>query len=142
MNKIGPKCAGIAIFLLAGATMAQAPVYQPVGTVRQIMLGIVAPNADVLFKAPGAPPKDDKGWETVQGSALTLAETGNLLLLPGRAKDRGDWTKFSKSLIAQGSRALQAANAKDAKSLEDIDNDIDNVCETCHAKYLPKPAAQ
>jgi hypothetical protein len=127
------------ILILADSVVAQAPGFQPVGTVRQIMLGIVAPNSDVIFKVPSQAPKDDKEWKTVQDSALMLAETGNLLLLPGRAKDRGDWTKFSKALIDEGSKAFKAANAKDAKSLEDIGNDIDDVCETCHAKYLPKP---
>lgn len=131
--------AGLAVVFLAGASMAQAPEFQPVGTVRQIMLDIVAPTSDVIFKVPNQAPKNDKEWTAVQDSALTLAEVGNLLLLPGRAKDKGDWTKFSKSLIAQGAKAFRAANAKDAKSLEDIGNDIDDVCETCHAKYLPKP---
>lgn len=125
---------------MAGSTMAQAPGYQPVGTVRQIMLGIVAPSSDVLFKVPSQAPKDDKEWKTVQDNTLMLAEAGNLLLMPGRAKDTGDWTKFAKALIDQGSKAFKAANAKDAKSLEDIGNDVDQVCEDCHAKYLPKPA--
>jgi hypothetical protein len=130
---------GLMFLSLAAATMAQAPGFQPVGSVRQIMLGIVAPTSDVIFKVPNQAPKNDREWKTVQDSALTLAEVGNLLLVPGRAKDSGDWTKFAKSLIAQGSRAFKAANAKDAKSLEDIGNDIDQVCEDCHAKYLPKP---
>ena len=129
---------GILLFSMAAATMAQAPAYQPVGTVRQVMLDIVAPTSDVIFKVPSQAPKDDKEWKTVQDSALMLAETGNLLLLPGRATDNNDWTKFAKALIAQGSKAFKAANAKDAKSLEDIGNDVDQVCEDCHAKYLPK----
>lgn len=139
MKKSALNFAGVAVLCMAGATMAQAPGFQPVGTVRQIMLGIVAPSSDVIFKVANQAPKDDKEWKTVQDSALMLAETGNLLLMPGRAKDPGDWNKFSKSLIDQGSRAFKAANAKDAKALEDIGNDIDDVCETCHAKYLPKP---
>jgi hypothetical protein len=131
---------GFMLFSMAAATLAQAPVYQPVGTVRQVMLDIVAPTSDVIFKVPNQAPKDDKEWKTVQDSALMLAETGNLLLMPGRAKDSGDWTKFAKELTDQGSKAFKAANARDAKSLEDIGNDIDSVCEDCHAKYLQKPA--
>lgn len=123
---------------MAAATMAQAPAYQPVGTVRDLMLDIVAPTSDVIFKIPNQAPKDDKEWKNVQDSALMLAETGNLLLMPGRAKDNEDWTKFAKSLTDQGAKAFKATNAKDAKSLEDIGNDIDGVCEDCHAKYLPK----
>jgi hypothetical protein len=124
---------------LADSAVAQAPGFQPVGTVRQIMLGIVALISDVIFKLPTQARKDDKEWKAVQDSALMLAETGNLLLIPGLAKDQGDWAKFSKSLIDQGSKAFKAAHAKDAKSLENIGNDIDDVCEACRAKYLSKP---
>ena len=128
----------LALIFLSTPTMAQAPAFQAVGTVRQIMLGIVAPTSDVIFKVPNEAPKTDKEWKTVQDSALMLAEAGNLLLMPPRAKTNPDWAKFAQTLTAQGSRAFKAANAKDAKSLEDIGNDIDQVCEDCHAKYLPK----
>ena len=140
MKRCWAGLAGLMFAVMAAATMAEAPVFKPVGTVRQIMLGIVAPTSDVIFKVPNHAPQGDQEWKTVQDSALTLAEAGNLLLLPGRAKDSGDWVKFSKQLITQGAKAFQAANARDAKSLEGIGNDIDDVCETCHAKYLPKPA--
>jgi hypothetical protein len=121
--------------------MAQAPApgFQPVGTVHQIMLGIVAPASDVIFAVPNHAPQTDKEWTTVQNSALMLAEAGNLLMIPGRAKDNGDWMKYAKALTGAGSAAFKAANAKDAKALEDIGDKIDDTCETCHAKYLPKP---
>lgn len=138
MRKTSLVFVSLALVFLSTPMMAQAPAFQPVGTVRQIMLGIVAPSSDVIFKVPNEAPKNDKEWKTVQDSALMLAEAGNLLLMPGRAKANPDWTKFANTLTAQGSRALKAANAKDAKSLEDIGNDIDQVCEDCHAKYLPK----
>ena len=48
---------GLMFLLWRRATMAQAPVYQPVGTVRQIMLGIVAPKSDVIFKVPNQAPE-------------------------------------------------------------------------------------
>lgn len=130
---------GIAILLLAKAGSAQAPAFQPVGTVHQIMVGLVAPASDVIFAVPNHAPKDEKDWASVQNSALTLAEVGNLLMIPGRAKDNGNWMKFAKALVDTGSEAFKAANAKDAKALEGIGDKIDDTCETCHAKYLPKP---
>lgn len=126
------------LLLFAGATMGQVATFQPVGTVRQIMLGIVAPASDVIFKVPNEAPKDDKQWATVQNSALTLAETGNLLMLPGRAMDKGEWTKQAKALVATGAAAFKAANNKDVKALVEIGDKIDETCEACHAKYLPK----
>ena len=129
----------LAALSLAGATMAQAPGFQPVGTVHQVMVGMVAPASDVIFAVPNHAPKDDKEWASVQNSALILAEVGNLLMIPGRAKDSGDWMKFAKALRDAGSEAFKAANDKDAKALETIGDKIDDTCETCHAKYLPKP---
>jgi hypothetical protein len=130
---------GFFALLLAQTGSAQAPGFQPVGTVRQIMLGIVAPASDVIFAVPNHAPQNDKEWANVQTSALTLGEVGNLLMIPGRAKDNGDWMKYAKALVDAGSAAFKAANAKDAKALEDIGDKIDDTCETCHAKYLPKP---
>jgi len=126
-------------FLFAGAAMAQAPTFHPVGTVRQIMLGIVKPSSDVVFKFQFDPPKTEEEWATLQNNALNLAETGNLLLLPGRAKDKGEWAKHAAALVETGSQAFKAARAKDSKALEEIGNRIDDTCEACHAKYLPKP---
>lgn len=125
------------ILILAVGTMAQAPAFQPVGTIHQIMLGIVKPTSDVIFAVPGKAPKDDKEWETVQNSALMLAEAGNLLLIPGRAKDNGEWITDANALIKAGSDAFKAANAKDAKALETIGDNIEDTCEKCHGKYLP-----
>jgi hypothetical protein len=125
------------VFLLAGVAMAQAPTFQPVGSVRQVMLGIVKPTSDVVFKYQFDPPKTEEEWGTLQNNALNLAEAGNLLLLPGRVKDSGEWAKHAKALIDTGSQAFKAANAKDAKTLESVGDKIDEVCEGCHAIYLP-----
>ncbi len=139
MKTLGVTFAGFFILVMAAASSAQAPAFQAVGTVHQIMVGMVAPASDVIFAVPNHPPQSDKDWAAVQSSALTLAEVGNLLIIPGRAKDTGDWTKYAKALTDAGSAAFKAANAKDAKALEDIGDKIDDTCETCHAKYLPKP---
>lgn len=132
------KASAVVTLLFAGTAMAQAPTFQPVGTVRQVMLGIVKPTSDIVFKFQFDPPKTDEDWATLQNNALNLAEAGNLLLLPGRAKDKGDWTKNAQALVDTGSQAFKAANAKDAKALEKIGDKIDEVCESCHAIYLPK----
>jgi hypothetical protein len=134
------KMSGALLLTCAAAAVAQTPTFQPVGTVRQIMLGIVKPTSDVVFKFQFDPPKTDEEWATLQNNALSLAETGNLLLLPGRSKDKGEWEKNAKALVERGSLAFKAANAKDAKAIEAIGDKIDETCEACHAIYLPKAA--
>jgi hypothetical protein len=132
------RLSGLTILILAVGAMAQAPGFQPVGSVHQIMLGIVKPSSDVIFAVPAKAPKDDKEWETVQNNALMLAEAGNLLLIPGRAKDNGEWVTDANALIKAGSDAFKAANAKHAKALETIGDNIEDTCEKCHGKYLPQ----
>ena len=127
----------VMILLLASATMAEAPVYQPVGTTLQLMRAMVIPSSDVIFAVPGQAPKDDKEWASVQNSALMLAESGNLLMMTGRAKDNGEWIKDSKALVDAGAAAFKAANAKDVNKLTDLGDDILTACETCHKKYKP-----
>ena len=93
---------GLLALMLAQADSAQAPGFQTVGTVRQIMLGIVAPAADVMFKAPNRPPKDDDAWTIVQNSALTLAEAGNLLMIPARTS----WPNRRSSISSSSGRVF------------------------------------
>src|SRR5579862_7506 len=103
----------LSLLFLAQTGAAQAPTYEPVGTILQLMNGIIVPASNAVFKAPNDPPKDDKEWAVIQNNALLLAESGNLLIVPGRAKDDGEWIKDSRALIDAGSVALKAANAKD-----------------------------
>jgi len=73
---------------------AAAAAMNRVGTVKEIMEGIVDPNADVLWESVATnitaagveekAPKTDAEWATVQHSALMLAEAVNLLKMRGR----------------------------------------------------------
>ena len=78
--------------------------YELIGTVHDIMEGIVDPASDVLFDAVATDitaagvnekrPQTDEEWEKVEGNALMLAEAANLLKMPGRkAASPGDQTK-------------------------------------------------
>ena len=70
-------------------------------------------------------------------SALTLAESGNMLTMPGRARDQGDWMKDAKLLVDVGNAAYKAAQAKDASALAALAGAIDASCTTCHKQYRP-----
>ena len=90
----------------AAATASAAPAVQPqaveaspVGTVKDVMKGIVDPNAMAIWDAVGAEstanggvvekaPKTDAEWAVVEHNALTLAEAANLLFTYGRAMSR------------------------------------------------------
>lgn len=115
--------------------------FKVVGPSRQIMLAVTIPASETVFNAAAEPPTTDDQWVNVERAALTLAESGNLLLIPGRAVDEGEWSRFSHMLIDTAAQAYAAAQAKDIDGVSDAGNAIYEACEGCHKKYIPQPAA-
>jgi hypothetical protein len=113
--------------------------FKAVATVKQIMVGITVPASNAVFAVAGETPADDAAWQVVEASALAVAESGNLLLMKPRAVDDQEWKQFALALIEAGVKAGEAAHAKDAEKTGMAGDDMYNVCEQCHAKYLPKP---
>ena len=111
---------------------------QSTATMKQLMVDMIHPasNEILLFVARGNP-QDEKEWDRVRRSAITLAESGNLLMMPGRARDQGDWMKDAKLLVDAGNAAYKAAQDKDAKALAALTESIDASCTTCHKQYRP-----
>ena len=141
---------------LLGAVLAVAalaacgpapPSYKLVVDVKQMMQSIVDPAADGVWKSVSMiyttagmeerRPRTAKEWDVVRDHAITLAESGNLLMMPGRAKDGGDWMKYRAGTGRHLDSALRAVEAKDYERLLDVGGPIDEVCERCHKKYWP-----
>jgi hypothetical protein len=104
----------------------------------------VYPAADVIWDSAGTvitaqgseelAPTTDEGWAAVVRAAGTLAESGNLLMIPGRAAG-DDWLEYSRQLVDTGKLALQAAEAQDSDALFDAGGRIYQVCKSCHEQY-------
>jgi cytochrome c556 len=142
----------LVVFLVAGAAaMAQAPVqtqttFQPVGTMRQLMIDVIYPTSDAIFYVDRDTPKTAQDWTTLRTQALTLAESGNLLMMDGRARDQKNWILESKMLIDIGAKAYKAAQAKDVDGIRALNDALNAACVVCHYQYRPgyhrrKPAA-
>ena len=121
--------------------------FKPVATVDQLMDAIVIPNAQAIWDAVvyangelASAPKTDDDWYNLQMRAYALAEAGNLLMMAPRAKDDGDWMKFSTALIDQSRAVVRAAEAKDLQALLTAGGDVYNVCTDCHQQYVPPDA--
>jgi cytochrome c556 len=87
----------------ASATPVAPPTVEvsPIGTVKDVMKGIVDPSAMAIWDSVGAEsaangdvvekaPKTDAEWAVIEHNALTLAEAANLLMTPGRPMSRPD----------------------------------------------------
>ena len=94
------------ILLFCGAAVAQAPVYKavPVGTLKQVMRGVILPNSDILFSVAQTPPKNDKEWAVVQDSAIALAESAALISMPGRLLSNGQKVPVERAIGSNSRR--------------------------------------
>jgi hypothetical protein len=136
------------VVVSAGCSSAPAPPpYQPVADVKTLMANVMEPAAEVYWDAVGII-VDDKGeqqiepktveeWEAVRNAAYVVAESGNLLMMPTRAKDGGEWMDASRLMIEAARKAIRAAESRDKDAVFDVGAEMYDSCTNCHAKYSP-----
>jgi hypothetical protein len=154
------------ITLVVEPSEAQAPAARPQveANLAQLMRGVMLPNSNVIFFAQSEDPakvpepKDPSTatdplansygkWQAVENSALALAESANLMMIPGRKCSNGlpvpvgnaDWPKFVQGLRDAGVKAYKAAQAKDMDKIVDAADTMTTACANCHDKYREKP---
>jgi hypothetical protein len=128
----------LAVIFVAAIALAQSPApFQPVGNMSQLMVDVIYPTSDAIFYVERAPPKNEQDWNVLRTNALTLAESGNLLMMGMRARDQGDWIKDSKMLVDAGNAAYKAARAKDLNAVIAVNDQLYAACVTCHQQYRP-----
>jgi hypothetical protein len=140
----------IIVTALLGASVSacgRAPVpFKPVVDTKLLMQSVVDPNADLIWEAvkvvetrdgmQNIQPKTDAEWTAVRNAAITVTESGNLMMMPSRAKDGGEWMKLAQEMIAAGEAAMRAAEARNADKLFTSGGDLYESCTNCHRKYL------
>ena len=144
-----------------------APAAQVHGNLQQVMRGILFPNSNVIFAAQSNDPSKVKpasdpstatdplastygGWTAVENAGLALAESANLLMVPGRMCQNGkpvpmqnpDWPGFVQGLRDAGMEASKAAQSKNTDKILDAANTMTTACMNCHEKYREKPNEQ
>ena len=137
------------------------------GNLAQVMRGILFPSSNVIFAAQGTDPAKVKqasdpstatdplastygGWAAVENAGLALAESANLLMVPGRTCQNGkpvpmqnpDWPGFVQGLRDAGMEAYKAAQSKNQDKILDAANTMTTACMNCHDKYREKPNDQ
>jgi len=98
------RLAALASLVLLGCGADRGAAPQPVADVKQVMISILEPAAEVYWDASGSvidstgihelAPRTDEEWAAVWRAALVIAESGNLLMLDGHVA----WRKFEKML--------------------------------------------
>jgi hypothetical protein len=138
----------LAALLLITGCAAEEPAGPPLDmrhTTRDLMAGMIDASADALWDAVGTiwdengenhwEPETDEEWLAVTGAAMTLIESGNLLMLGNRARDTDQWMAYSQEMIDAGAVALEAAQARDPELIFDSGEVVYNACNNCHSIY-------
>ena len=155
---------GIALVLLlaacASASTAGLPDPEPMGSLAQVMRGILFPNSNILFDVQSVDPANPppaaagggatanfsgiySGWQMVENAAIALGEAANLIVIPGRRCENGrdvplsepNWAQFTQQLKDAADVSLVAARARDQAAASDATNDIAEACYVCHEVY-------
>ena len=118
---------------------------QPASTMSELMVKIIYPASDAIFYITTREPKSEAEWVELQGKALAVAESANLLMMPGRARDQDRWMRDARLMLEAGRAAFRAAKAKDLAALDALNDQLYTSCTSCHQHYRPyygrRPAA-
>jgi len=161
----------LALFALTSCTAPQpaaenkpaAPAMQIQGNLVQLMRGIMYPSSNVIFAAQSddpskLPPAKDPstatdpllstygGWTAVENAGISLAESANLLLIPGRKCANGkdmplnnpDWPQLVQGLRDAGMKAYEAGKSKNNDKVLEAADVMSTACANCHDKYRDK----
>jgi hypothetical protein len=129
------------------------------GSLLQVMRGIVYPASNVVFAGQGdlskLPKAEDPAtspnpltstygeWVAVENASIALAESANLLLVPGRTCSnrkpvpvrRADWIKFVNDLRVAGQAAYNAAQSKNQETMVEASGTVADACQASHDVY-------
>ena len=151
-----------------GGPSRPATSFPAVGTVNQVMRGILFPSSNVLFDVqatdPGAQGKGGAAhpdaaptttrygnvyepWQIVDAAAIAIAESGPMLMTPGRRcengkpapVDRADWQQYVQGLVDAGRAAYKASQTRDQATVAEVTNVISDACANCHRVYRDRP---
>lgn len=133
----------------AATTAAAEPPFHTTLTTKQLMTWVIDPNAVAVWNSVGTDvtdkgteerhPKTDEDWAKFRNAAAMLVESGNLLMLDGRAVDQDQWLTTARGMSDAAAQVLEAAEAKDVQAYFDAGGALYEACTACHSKYLIVP---
>jgi hypothetical protein len=127
----------VAITALAGAAVwpvmaADSSALQATTSIAEMMNRIVRPTSDAVFYVASEAPDSDAGWQDLENKALMLAESANLLLMPGYVQANERWAQDVALMKEAALAAFEAAKNRDVPLLEELGNTLYESCESCH----------
>jgi hypothetical protein len=135
-----------ATLLIAACGGPTPPPFKPIADNKLLMEAVMEPAADKVWASAGwiiteagteeLKPKNNEEWIEVRNAAVTLAESGNLMMMVPRAKDGDEWMRLSAALVDASRGAIEAADAKNVEKIFAVGGEIYVICSNCHQKYM------
>jgi hypothetical protein len=126
---------------IVAASLAQAASSRPpmrvVATMSDLMVKIIYPASDALFYIESRTPKTESEWTVLEGQALMVAESANLLMMPGRARDQKQWMVDATLMLDSAADAYAAAKKRDVQGIVMVNERLLESCTSCHKNYRP-----
>jgi hypothetical protein len=123
--------------MVAVATWSISLAAQRVATMSELMIKVIYPTSDAVFYISTRTPTTEAEWGALQGQTLMLAESGNLMTMPGYTRADERWKADAKLMRDAGAAAYKAAMAKDVAALEAVSDQLYESCTTCHTHFRP-----
>ena len=127
----------IAVAAALAQTGSDRPPMRNVGSMSELMVKIIYPASDALFYVESRTPKTESEWNALEGQALILAESANLLMMPGRARDQKQWMADAKLMLDAGAAAVKAVKSKNVEAISALSDQLLESCTSCHRHYRP-----
>jgi hypothetical protein len=151
------------------ATAARSAPQQIHANLNQLMRGVLYPAANVVFSAQADNPAEAKlppgvdpsmatdplvstfgGWQAIENGALALAESANLLMMPGRSCANGvpapvkdpAWAALAQELRDLSMKSYAAAQAKSQEKMIELAEPLSRNCSACHRKWRDRKTAE
>jgi hypothetical protein len=141
---VAAGCSGAAGDGSQAGAAADGSQFRPVANVGQLMAAIVIPESDRVFESVvyengvlTAAPETLEDWAALEFSAIALAESGNLMLMPPRARDNGEWVARVHEFIEASQALLRTARTQDVDAFLLAGSDLYDTCLSCHTQYIP-----
>ncbi|WP_419859185.1 hypothetical protein [Candidatus Palauibacter irciniicola] len=135
----------LALPVAAGCTGEAPERPVPVADMQELMVSVMEPAAEAYWDGVGEVlteegvhqfrPLTEEDWTSLRNAAFVLAESGNLMMMDGRARDRGDWMAHSRTMVEAGRLALDAVDRRNPDAVFDAGAEVYYACRDCHARY-------
>ena len=84
-----------------------------------------------------------KGWDVIDYAAVSLADSAQLMLTPGRTCENGrpvpvtdpDWIRFTNELAEAGKATYKASQTRNQETVSNITEQLNNSCANCHRVF-------